>query len=246
MKNQGRYILKSSIRKEFDFSKTDQSIGVPMPPIQKPAADNAVFIDLPDYEGVETIRLHEALKNRRTRRAYSQKALSLKELSFLLWATQGIRGELNENRTYRSVPSAGCRHAFETYLAVFQVESLAKGVYRYLPVGHKLEKISEPEDLENLTIQAASRQKFAGQGAVTFFWSVLPYRMEWRYGDTAFKLIAIDAGHICQNLYLACEGIGAGTCAIIAYEQDLADAIIGADGEEEFVIYMAPVGKTVT
>ena len=214
-----------------------------MPPIQKPAADNAVLIDLPGYDGVKTIPLHEALKNRRTRRAYSKKPLSLGELSFLLWATQGVRGEPNENRTYRSVPSAGCRHAFETYLAVFHVEGLAKGVYRYLPVCHKLETVSKPGDLENITIQAASGQKFTGQGAVTFFWSVIPYRMEWRYGDTAFKLIAIDAGHICQNLYLACEGIGAGTCGIIAYEQDLADAIIGVDGQEEFVVYMASVGK---
>jgi nitroreductase len=57
------------------------------------------------------------------------------------------------------------------------------------------------------------------------------------------KVIAIDAGHVCQNLYLASESIGAGTCAIAAYDQDEMDAILGVDGVEEFTIYIAPVGK---
>ena len=57
------------------------------------------------------------------------------------------------------------------------------------------------------------------------------------------KVIAVDAGHVCQNLYIACEAVRAGTCAIAAYDQELADALVGVDGEDEFVLYMAPVGK---
>jgi nitroreductase len=55
--------------------------------------------------------------------------------------------------------------------------------------------------------------------------------------------MAIDAGHVCQNLYIACEAIGAGACAIAAYNQELMDKLIKVDGEDEFVIYLAPVGK---
>jgi hypothetical protein len=61
--------------------------------------------------------------------------------------------------------------------------------------------------------------------------------------EAAYKVIALDAGHLCQNLYLACEAIGAGTCAIAAYDQDRADELLGVDGEEEFSVYLAPVGK---
>jgi SagB-type dehydrogenase family enzyme len=67
--------------------------------------------------------------------------------------------------------------------------------------------------------------------------------MEWRYGLASFKLIALDAGHVCQNLYLACEAINAGTCAIAAYNQEKLDTLLGVDGDEEFAVYMAPVGK---
>jgi SagB-type dehydrogenase family enzyme len=141
------------------------------------------------------------------------------------------------------VPSAGCRHALETYLAVFRVSGLDNGVYRYLPVKHEVALISRPAGLERLTASAALNQKFAGSGAVTFIWTAVPYRMEWRYGDAAYKVIALDAGHVCQNLYLACEAIGAGTCAIAAYDQEKSDRLAGVDGEDEFVIYMASVGK---
>lgn len=239
MEEQGRHFLKA----RFNFPSSGQSKGEPSPPIQKASSDDATMINLPEPFGLAKIPLEDALRNRRSRRSYTQKPLTLKELSFLLWATQGIRGEPTEDRAYRSVPSAGCRHAFETYMAVFRVEGLEKGIYRYLPLSNQLAKTAEPEDLENLTVQATLKQKFTGQGAVTFFWSVLPYRMEWRYGDSAYKLIAVDAGHVCQNLYLACEGIGAGTCAILSYEQALADSLISVDGKEEFVVYAASVGK---
>lgn len=239
MKEHGR----SSLKARFNFPSSGQSKGEPAPPIQKEASDDFPKIDLPEPFGLTKIPLEDAIRNRQSRRSYSQSPLSLRELSFLLWATQGVRGEPTGERAYRSVPSAGCRHAFETYIAVFRVEGLEKGVYRYLPLSNQLERMSEPEDLEGLTVQATMKQKFTGQGAVTFFWSVVPNRMEWRYGDSAYKLIAVDAGHVCQNLYLACEGIGAGACAILSYEQCLADSLIGVDGQEEFVVYAASVGK---
>lgn len=53
----------------------------------------------------------------------------------------------------------------------------------------------------------------------------------------------LDAGHVCQNLYLACQAIDCGTCDVGAYDQKLIDKFLGLDGENEFVVYVAPVGK---
>ena len=78
---------------------------------------------------------------------------------------------------------------------------------------------------------------------MVFIWTVIPYRSEWRYSLLAHKMMAQDSGHVCQNLYLACESIGAGTCALGAYNQTKIDAVLGVDGEEEFTFYMAPVGR---
>ena len=100
-----------------------------------------------------------------------------------------------------------------------------------------------PDHLDVRLGQAAFEQRFVARGAVTFLWTTIPERMEWRYADASYKVIALDVGHVCQNLYLACEAIGAGTCAIAAYDQEVSDALLGVDGESEFTLYMAPVGK---
>jgi SagB-type dehydrogenase family enzyme len=163
-------------------------------------------------------------------------------VAFLLWATQGVRVH-HEVATLRTVPSAGCRHPFETYLAILNVEGVAAGIYRYLPVDHAMVREGGANHLPERLVAAARGQSFAGRSALTFIWTVLPVRTEWRYGEASYKVIALDAGHVCQNLYLACQAVGSGTCAIAAYNQDLADNLVGVDGTEEFVIYLAPVGK---
>jgi SagB-type dehydrogenase family enzyme len=169
--------------------------------------------------------------------------MSLTELSYLLWATQGITKRIDSGHALRTVPSAGARHPLETYLAVLNIETLGAGFYRYLPIEHKLVL----ESLDNMTgekiAQACFRQEWIANAVVVFIWTAIPYRMEWRYGLAAHKVILIDAGHVCQNLYLACEAIGSGTCAVAAYDQDLMDHILDLDGDNEFAIYAAAVGK---
>ncbi len=239
-----RDFLKDSVRKRTDFSKTDQNRGVPPPPIQKQVTDDAKIIDLPQpMHWKIKVGLAEAIFQRRSRRSFSKKSLAIEELSFLLRATHGIRKKMDSGHAYRVVPSAGCRHALETYIVVFRVDGMEKAIYRYLPLEHQLTKVLEHADMEERMTEAALNQAFVGDCAATFVWTTIPYRMEWRYGQASYKVIALDAGHVCQNLYLACEAMRCGTCAIAAYDQDLMDALLGVDGDDEFTIYLAPVGK---
>lgn len=241
-----RYFLKDTIRKHIDFSRTDQHRGIPPPPIEKPPDPDALLIDLvkpQSWQGVRRIDLTEAIGNRRSHRAYLQAALTLDELSFLLWATQGIRRKVDSGHAYRTVPSAGCRHALETYLAVLNVQGLEPAIYRYLPLGHQLAFIHDGDPLAERIVAAAFGQPYPGQAAVTFIWTAVPYRMEWRYGPAAGKVIALDAGHVGQNLYLASAAVGAGTCATAAYDQEAIDRLLDIDGSDEFTVYLASVGK---
>jgi len=241
-----RYFLKDSVRMTIDFSQTDQSRGIDSPLLEKPFPEKSRRIDLlpkNKWRNISPVDLVSAIGNRRSRRKFRSQPLSLDELSFLLWATQGIRRKVDNGTAFRTVPSAGCRHAVETYLCVLNVSGLAPGIYRYLPVEEQLLFERHEEDLQEKIVDAALGQAFFGKAPVNFIWSAIPYRMEWRYDIAAHKVIAIDAGHVCQNLYLACEAIGAGTCAVAAYNQDLMDRLLGVDGVEEFAVYMAPVGK---
>jgi SagB-type dehydrogenase family enzyme len=241
-----REFLKDNIRKRIDYSLTDQNRGVPAPPVEKPSAPDADRIELVppgQWKNIRALDLSAAIASRRSHRQFTQQSLSVEELAFLLWATQGVRGTPGAGHAFRTVPSAGCRHALETYLAVFRVDGLESGVYRYLPLSHRLLHEFSEARLADKLVRAVYGQAFAGRAAVTFIWTAIPYRMEWRYGLASYKVIALDAGHACQNLYLACEAVGAGTCAIAAYDQNKIDELLRLDGEEEFAIYLAPVGR---
>jgi len=247
---QYRNFLKDSIRKTIDFSQTDQNRGIKAPPIEKPYSPDSKRFELinTDWSKHFNITLYDAIKNRESRRKYNKDPLTLLELSFILWATQGVRRYVGDY-AFRNVPSAGCRHALETYLAIFNVEKtetgdkFQPGIYRYLPLTHELLFEFREDHLSEKIVKATFGQTFAGQSAVTFIWTAIPYRMEWRYGLDSHKVIAMDAGHLGQNMYLACEAIGAGTSTIGAYDQEYLDDLLHLDGKEEFAIYLAPVGN---
>jgi SagB-type dehydrogenase family enzyme len=189
------------------------------------------------------VSVAKAIDERESIRDFGPDPLSLEELSGLLWATQGVREILNPACALRTVPSAGARHPFETYLTVARVNGLSPGLYRYLPFDNCLVRLSEDGRIGIRSAHACLGQAFVASAAVTFFWTAIPERTEWRYGLAAHKVIALDAGHVCQNLYLACQAIGAGTCAIAAYDQAACDRLLGVDGTDEFTVYIAPVGK---
>ncbi|TFG08174.1 SagB/ThcOx family dehydrogenase [Candidatus Thorarchaeota archaeon] len=247
--NQRRGLLKAHDYEAIppeDWWLPDQRKGVDAPPLEKPFDTTSTLIDLVESKNfsMSGTSLLDALANRQSRRTFTDDALSLEELSFLLWATQGVR-EIDSNKvwTKRAVPSGGGRQPFETYLIVNRVKSLERGLYRYLPIEHKLLPLAKEIPDEGELEEYAWYQAFIGKAPVIFVWAAIPYKTEWRYSIMSYKDILIEAGHICQNLYLACEAIEAGTCAIAAYDQKLVDDLIGVDGEEEMTVYLAPVGK---
>ena len=246
--NNHRKFMKSNY-KEMENIVSDQMKDLSQPSLQKEYDKDSEIIDLIAIEKIKIINdnLIQNIGNRKSHRQYNNKPLTLEELSFLLWASQGVKSVFERNNksyvTLRTVPSAGSRHPFETYLLINNVTGLKRGLYRYLAIEHKLMFIRALENQSERIIDATLGQKFTGKAVAVFIWSCVAYRGEWRYNIAAHKAMLLDAGHICQNLYLACEGITAGTCAIAAYDQEKVDKIIDVDGENEFSVYLSPVGK---
>jgi len=246
----GREFMKSNFAGRTADEIPDQARGLPCPDVEKAYDEGAALIDLPSLDsGVITKPdIKKCMADRRSRRTFTDEPISLAELPFLLWATQGVQEVVNIpdgnwQHTMRAVPSAGGRHAFETCLAVNRVSDIDSGLYRYLSVRHKLLFIGPVEGLPGKLNTAVFGQTYVGKAAVSFIWSCIPYRGEWRYLHEAHKVMLLDAGHVCQNLYLAAEAISCGCVAIGAYDQAKMDALIGVDGSDEFTIYLASVGR---
>ena len=228
-----------------DF-ESDQDLKLPQPPLVKaPMAKDGNRIELTkDFSRLPMVHhLPQLIESRRSARIYTQEEMSLTQLSFLLWACQGVKSIRGKAyATLRTVPSGGARHPFETYLIVRKVDGLKPGVYHYLPMEHQLEFLHELEDMDTKISESLCGQSWATKANVLFYWSMVPYRAEWRYGINAHRVALIDAGHMGENLYLACTGIGLGCCAIGAFQDELCNQMLTLDGEEEFTLYVVPVG----
>lgn len=242
--SEGRKFMKSFATSPYQDFESDQQLKLPQPPLVKaPMSDKA----LPLPRNFEDLDLKQdflsLLTERKSSRVYTRQPISLLQLSFMLWAAQGIKDIRGKAyATLRTVPSGGARHGFETYLLVQNVEGLQPGAYHYLPLGHQLEFLHPVDNLPAAISDSLEGQSWAAKAGVIFYWSFLPYRCEWRYGIWAHRVALIDAGHVGQNLYLACAALGLGTCAIAAFDMAVCDSLFGLDSEEEFTVYASPVG----
>ena len=244
--------MENNIGKEFvrmtkyaNLEPSPQSLGVPLPPLELPLPPDAEILPLPDGKAIElpALDLITLVEERESLRKYADTALSLQELAFLLWGTQGIKSISAKPITRRTVPSAGSRHPLDTFLMVNRVEGLQPGLYRYMAVEHKLAHLSAPADFNPLMTEACLKQPHVGNSAVTFMWVADVQRTIWRYCQRGYRYLYLDAAHVCQNLYLLAGAIDCGVSAIGAYDDDQVNHLLDLDGENQFAIYLATLGK---
>ncbi len=210
------------------------------PPLYKTYSDPLKIIMLPEPELKGGTGLWEVLLSRRSMRNYTGKPIDLRSLSQLLWAAQGVTARMGMY-LLRTAPSAGALYPVETYLVVHGVEELEQGVYHYQVSDASLEFLSSGDYTRQMTA-AALNQPIATMASVVFAWTACVGRSKWKYKERAYRYIYLDAGHICENLYLASAAMGLGCCAIGALYDDEVNEILGIDGKEETVVYLATVG----
>ncbi len=243
MKQTGLEFMKLTYARHL--SESPQDLGQTQPPLELPLPPGAALLPLPGPQALDLpgMDLREAIERRRTGRRYSEESLSQAELSSLLWLTQGVKEITSRPITLRTVPSAGARHAFETLLLINRVDGIAPGLYRFAASQHALVRLDAPEDINQRITRGCYEQRQVLTSAVTFIWVAVAERMTWRYVERGYRYLHLDAGHVCQNLYLAAEPLGCGVCAIAAFDDEHLNQELGLDGENLFVIYLASLGK---
>lgn len=197
-------------------------------------------IELPLPKQVETMSVDEAIRRRRSIRAFSSKSLTLEQLAYLLWASAGIQRK-EDGYEFRTAPSAGALYPIETYLITNNVNGLEKALYHYLIKSHMLEELELGEFSITMANAALGQEMFLSSAA-TFVWTAIFDRSKWKYRQRAYRYVYLDAGHIAQNLVLAATSIGLGTCQVGAFYDEEVNRIIGIDGKEESTIYLSVVG----
>ena len=221
---------------------SDMERGLPAPPPEPLFDGKRIALFAADNKFIKKTDLSDAIEDRRSIRKFSKEEMNLYELSYLLWCTQGVKDVYKNSITFRTVPSAGARHALDTYVFANNISGLPAGLYRYLALDHSLGLIEEKNFEEELVL-VCMNQDFLKDANAVFVWAADAYRMTWKYGERGYRSLFLDAGHASQNLYLSAEAVMCGVCAIGAFDDDKINGILGLDGENNFTVLMAAVGK---
>jgi SagB-type dehydrogenase family enzyme len=202
---------------------------------------DAKRVELPQPDFSKPADLWQALARRRSERNTTQDPLSPEELAKVLWAAQGVTARAGMY-LLRTAPSAGALYPFETYVYVDRVEGVSQGIYHFDVAEFTLATLEEGNFNQEITA-ASLGQPVIRKAAVVLIWTAMMLRCMAKYRERAVRYIAMDLGHVCQNVQLAATALGLGSCPIGAFYDDEFNKLLGVDGEEETVIYMVTVGK---
>lgn len=184
------------------------------------------------------VSVEQALRVRRSVRTFKADALSLTEISQILWSAQGS----TTGRGLRTAPSAGALYPLELYLIVGKVENLTPAVYKYRSHEHALLEIVAGDQRPSLSHAALQQSAIKRAPAVILFCAVYE-RTTGKYGQRGVRYVHMEVGHAAQNACLQAVALGLHTVVIGAFRDMEVKKIAGLPDEEQPLV-LVPVGRS--
>ncbi len=194
-------------------------------------------VKLPEPRDMSHVSLEEAIRRRRSVRAYKDGSVTLNEAAQLLWAAQGITGKDG----LRAAPSAGATYPLETYLAVGDVAGLEPGLYHYEPETNSLSLVKQGE-LQSELSAASLDQPCVRDAAIIIILTAIYERTTERYGDRGRMYVHMDVGHAAENVLLQATALGLGGVPVGAFRTRTVAQLLGLP-ESEIPLYLLPLGR---
>jgi SagB-type dehydrogenase family enzyme len=203
-------------------------------------------ISLPPVPRILQCDIGTVLWQRQSVRHFSAQALSLSQLTALLFFSYGITRYADpQHQCYprRVVPSGGGIYPLEVYVLAFNVADLPPGVYHYEGYSHALEQMM-PGDCRGYLAQHFLYDELAHDAALALVLGGIFERPRFKYGELSYRLILLEAGHVGQNICLVCTALGLGGCPVAGFVEDGVNVLLGMNGVDESALYLFVVGKT--
>jgi len=152
-------------------------------------SQDTVVLRLPDPQLEKGKPLMQVLKERKSTRSFSDREISVQEMANLLWAANGINRKESGRRT---APTAQNKQEIEVYV------SNKEGLFRYDAQQHALVTIHN-RDIRAIT----GTQPYVATAPVNL---IIVADLSKMGADLQANLQTanIDAGFVCQNIYLYC------------------------------------------
>jgi SagB-type dehydrogenase family enzyme len=197
-----------------------------------------IVLPNPDLRSGNSIE--SVLKSRRTRRAFFDKELTIKQVSQMLWAGQGVTADWGG----RTAPSSKSTYPLTLFLIANRVAGLEPGEYQYLPGDrtplHRLKPIKAVE-LQEALFEALKESSFKDAPAVIVMTGNMGKMAESFGGIPHDKEVYLEAGHAGENLYLQAESLKLGMVTITSFNEAKVKELVTIPASET-IIYLVPFG----
>jgi SagB-type dehydrogenase family enzyme len=197
----------------------------------------SIALPKPTLDG--EVSLEKAVRERRTIRDFRERPLSLKYLSQLLWAAQGITDPTTGKR---AAPSGGALYPLDIYILVGEngVEGMEAGVYRYSPKEHSISTTLKGDRRREIS-SASFSQMWMAKAPIIFIITAEYKRVTGKYGERGVRYALIEVGHASENLFLEAEALGLGAGIVGAFNDSEDSKVAGLPPKHEPLL-IVPIG----
>lgn len=192
-----------------------------------------------------TLPLQDAIDSRASAESFSAKPLRLAAFSDLLsqLAVHPTRTQPENPVPMRRQPSGGGLYPLEAYVAIRRVEGITSGLYHYEPREHELRELLHHDRIDDFTavMKPYLLEQFCDPAAILILTSVWG-RNYPKYGEFAYRLALLEAGHAMQNLLLAASALNLAARPIAGFAYDTMVEILDIKEEAEDPLYALLIG----
>jgi SagB-type dehydrogenase family enzyme len=181
-------------------------------------AQEPKLVSLPAPDTLGKVTLANSISERRSIREYGPGALTLAEVSQLMWCAQGITGA---DERKRAVPSARAVHPLQVRLEARRVDGLAPGLYVYRHKEHALELLAAGD--HKPAVMGAAGQPCIDAAAAVVCVAGDSTLAAAKFGRNAARWLGMEAGFVVQNVSLTCISLGLGTVMVGGYDEPKAN-----------------------
>lgn len=149
----------------------------------------------------------------------------------------------------RTYASGGGMYSLDIYLAVYNVENLQTGIYKYQPISNSLLFKKEIADLDDFIVTSRYCEKTGNYQkienllpSVLFIFTNNFTRPRLKYSELSLLLAFVDCGALLQNLSLMTAALSLHFCIWAGFKKTSSEKVLGLDGIQNHVIMTALLG----
>ena len=208
-----------------------------------------VVVPLPS-PSLERAGLVDVLRRRRSVRQFSAGTITIESLATLLALSAGFAGTdaaatllapecPPAGRTY---PSGGALYPIELLVYPLRVDAIPGGFYLYQPLAHRLALVAPAPPSTDTLAEWFPNHPVAEASLLLLLAVDFARPSLGKYGERAYRLALLEAGHLAQNLLLVAVALRLAGLPICGYDDERVSAAANLTFPDAAVLYAVAVG----